>query len=493
MRSGIFLGLATCAAMLAGAALAGPGSITPHFVEGACKLPAKGVEMRCGQVIAPERRDGKSARAIALEVQILPASRTPRQADPIIFLGGGPGEILTDKAALIAQASGIRDRDIILLDQRGLGLSRPALVCPEVDRDDRLDGFVPDAERERWLKACAGSYAGQADLSAYSTAENARDVVDVIRALGYRSWNIIGVSYGTRLGLSVMRLKPEGLRAVVLDSPYPPEINGFDDKPALFFDQLDKLLADCAAEPACKAAYPDLRARLVARLEALIHKPALAEVSSRQGDRGGQARITTRLVMGDLRRAMYSHDALPRIPSALDALAKGDYATFFDRLDGPRHPGHDDRVPGGFAAGMQLSIQCQDEQGWGGKRRAPAGDWPKAVFDAFQYPYDRSDCATWSVAAAPSALHDRVKSDIPALILAGDLDPVTPPSLGQSALKGLTNGRLIALHGLGHSVTTTACGQMLIAQFIADPRAPIDQACVARQRAEFQFKVAAGR
>lgn len=489
MRSGIFLGLATCAAMLTGAASASPRPIAPRFVEGACKLPAKGVEMRCGQVIVPERRDGKSVRTIALEVQILPASRTPRQADPIIFLGGGPGEILTDKAALIAQASGIRDRDIILLDQRGLGLSRPALVCPEVDRDERLDGFVPDAERKRWLKVCADSYAEKADLSAYSTAENARDVVDVIGALGYRTWNIVGVSYGTRLGLSVMRLRPEGLRAVVLDSPYPPEINGFDDKPALFFDQLDKLMADCAAQPACGAAYPELRVRLVARLETLTRQPVLAEVSNRPGDRSGQARITTRLVMGELRRAMYNHAALPRVPSALDALAKGDYAVFFDRLDGPRHPGHDDRVPGGFAAGMQLSIQCQDEQGWGGRRRAPAGAWPKAVFDAFQYPYDRRDCATWRVAVAPPALHDRVKSDIPTLILVGDEDPVTPPSLGQSALKGLPNGRMIALHGLGHSVTTTACGQILISGFIADPAAALDQACVARQRADFQFKV----
>lgn len=481
------LGLMMAAAPVTG--VAAPAE--PRFVEGDCKLPAKGVEMRCGQVIVPERRDGRSTRTIALEVQIVLANRTPRQADPIVFLGGGPGIILTDKAAAVSRAVGLRDRDIVLLDQRGVGLSRPALTCAEPTRDERLDGYESKAERRISLKACRDSNAKVADLSAFSTAENAADVVDVARALGYPRWNILGVSYGTRLGLSVMRLKPAGLRAVVLDSPYPPEVNGFDDKPALFFEQLDRVLADCAAEQACNAAYPDLRNRLIARLSSLVTRPASAVLPSNHSRASREATVSARLALDNLRRAMYSHSALPRVPAALDALAKGRYATFFNRLDGSRDGSGDEtnRVPGGFAAGMQLSIQCNDEQGWSKGHRRPAGNWPRKVFEAFEYAYDRPDCAIWRVTSAPAALHARIRSDIPTLILAGAYDPVTPPALGEAALKGLPNGRLISFPGLGHGLTETMCGQIVLTQFIADPRASLDQSCVEGLGRDFRFAV----
>nr|WP_243451902.1 alpha/beta fold hydrolase [Sphingosinicella soli] len=447
--------------------------------------------MRCGQVIVPERRDGRSTRTIALEVQIVLADRSPRQADPILFLGGGPGIILTDKAAAVSRAAGLRDRDIVLLDQRGVGLSRPALTCPEPTRDERLDGFESESERRDSVRACSEANAKIADLSAFSTAENAADVIDVARALGYDRWNILGVSYGTRLGLSVMRLKPEGLRAVVLDSPYPPEVNGFDDKPAMFFEQLDLVLADCAAEAVCSAAYPDLRSRLIERLSGLTETPARAVLTSNRTGASREATVSARLVLDNLRRAMYSHGALPRIPAALDALAKGEYAAFFDRLDGTRDAGGDEqkRVPGGFAAGMQLSIQCNDEQEWAKGHRRPAGDWPRPVFAAFKYAYDRPDCATWKVASAPAALHARVHSDIPTLILAGAYDPVTPPVLGEIALKGLPNGRLVNFPGLGHGLTETMCGQTILTGFIVDPQAPLDQSCVEDLRRNFRFTV----
>ncbi len=458
----------------------------PRFVEGACKLPAAGVAMRCGQVIVPERRDRPAGRTIALSVQVVLANRSPVHGDPIILLGGGPGEILTDKAAAVARATGLRDRDIILLDQRGLGLSSPALLCDEPDRDERLQGFATEAERRKRLKACAQRHSRDTDLSAYSTAENAADVIDVIQALGYRDWNILGVSYGTRLGLAVMRMKPAGLRSVALDSVYPPQVNGFDAKPAYFFDQLDRLIVDCMASAPCARAYPDLRSRVIRRLEGLAVRPVRAPIDA------GMATISARLVLGDLRRAMYHHEALPRIPGALEALAHGDYAAFYRRLEGakPASAQGEGRIPGGFAAGMQLSIQCQDEQGWGGTLTRPAGNWPAKVVAAFQYPYGRKDCRTWRVRSAPNALHTAVRSDLPVLILSGQYDPVTPPVLGQMLLTDLPHARMFVIPGHGHALTDTLCGQVLLGQFIADPAAPIDDSCVARTGNAFNFTLA---
>jgi len=490
---GILSALAGLSALFAGGApaLAHPLAPSARFVEGPCRLPVADVAMRCGEVLVPERRDGGSSRTIALGVQVVMANREPRQADPIILLGGGPGEILTDKAPAIAMSAGVRDRDVILLDQRGVGLSRPALVCTDVAPDERIEGFLAPAERARRLKACAERYSRDTDLSAYSTVENAADVVDVIRALGYRQWNILGVSYGTRLGLTVMRMKPQGLRSVALDSPYPPEVNGFDAKPALFFDQLDKVLADCAADADCARAYPNLKTRAVDALLTLTRRSAPAQLRPQNGGSPKPAQVSARLALGDLRKAMYNHDALHRVPMALDRLAKADYAGYFAALDGPRNSDipSPPRPPGDFSLGMQLSVQCSDEQGWGGRRRPVSGSWPPEVVAAFKYPYDRPDCQAWKVRSAPAALHGRVSSDLPVLILVGGYDPVTPPVLAKAMLPALPQARLVVMPGRGHSITTTQCGQMLLSQFIADPARPPDESCVTATGRDFHFQI----
>lgn len=474
-------------------AAARPATVRPapaaRFLEGPCLLPAQDVAMRCGVVLVPERRDGRSDRMISLAVQVLLASRQPAHADPVMLLGGGPGQILTDKAQGLSRSSGLRDRDIILLDQRGVGLSRPALVCDGMEVDERIHGFMSPDERKRVLAACADRYGRETDLSAYSTAENAADVIEVVRALGYKQWNVLGVSYGTRLGLNIMRLKPEGLRAVILDSPYPPTVNGFDAKPTLFFDQLDRLIAGCAADAECARAYPDLKQRVVAALSRLAAHPVQAQLTSRRTPGPPQtATVSARLVLGHLQSAMYDHQALRRIPAALDSLSKDDYAGYFTLLDGPRDPSSRPPPPGGFAHGMQLSVQCNDEQGWGGTPQATVSDWPRDVLGAFKYSYGREDCQTWRVDAAAPALHAPVVSDLPVLVLVGDYDPVTPPVVARGLLPDLKNARLVVMPGAGHVVTGVPCGQALASQFMTDPAKPLDDHCVAQVGRDFHFQ-----
>ena len=150
-----------------------------------------------------------------------------------------------------------QNRDLILLDQRGTGYSEPTLDCPEfaeVDEQENPGALCYDRLTEEGI-----------NLAAYNTQENAADVADLRVALGIEEWDLLGISYGTRLALEVMRRHPEGVHAVILDSPFPPNADTPVDEVYSFIDALTELFADCERGDYCRENYPDLEAVWVFR------------------------------------------------------------------------------------------------------------------------------------------------------------------------------------------------------------------------------------
>src|SRR5439155_13420646 len=182
--------------------------------------------------------------------------------DPIVYLDGGPGGQTLRQAKRIFDnfASFAPDRDFVLFDQRGIGYSEPALDCPEhtqflydtLDQDDNSIRVVRDYNAS--IRACHDRLVDQGiDLWAYTTAASAADVNDLRIALGYRTWNLLGASYGTRLGLAVMRSFPQGVRSVVLDSTIPPQLEPGGG--ASFMRSLDVLFNRCTNDTSCNRSY----------------------------------------------------------------------------------------------------------------------------------------------------------------------------------------------------------------------------------------------
>src|SRR6185503_15624183 len=95
------------------------------------------------------------------------------------------------------------------------------------------------------------------DPASATSAENAADVNDLRLALGYDQWNLYGVSYGTRLALTVVRDYPQSVRSVILDSVYPLQVNLYTDLPENFDRALKVLFETCAADADCSSTYPD--------------------------------------------------------------------------------------------------------------------------------------------------------------------------------------------------------------------------------------------
>ena len=112
------------------------------------------------------------------------------------------------------------------------------------------------------------------DLRQYNSIASATDLIALMQALDYDTFNLYGISYGTRLALVTMRDYPNaGIRSVILDSTYPVGLPGFERYPAEPHEVVIQLFADCFLDPVCNDAYPNLKARFIALLATLERQP----------------------------------------------------------------------------------------------------------------------------------------------------------------------------------------------------------------------------
>ncbi|MDR6293010.1 MULTISPECIES: alpha/beta fold hydrolase [Inquilinus] len=458
--------------------LAFPASATPTFESARCVFPVpRGERATCGFVAVPAHREGMRGRDIRLYVAVLHSQAPSPLPDPVIFLNGGPGDAaFGEDADTWWQASRpIRAaRDFIVFDQRGVGQSRPSLDCPELDRiADR--NWKPGLSRAEILAmerpaaaACHDRLTrGGIDLSAYTTAEAAADVDDIAAALNYESYNLIGVSYGSRVALAVMRDFPDRVRSTVLDSVYPPGIFDLDTQPALIARVFRRLFEDCKADTDCETEYP----LLGPRFDGMLAQLRAAPETIRHGRKS--IRVDDGIVLDALYAAFYDPTTLADLPGLTDKVARGDLAALTPWI-GPVFSGGPNR-----AEGLALSVACSES-------------WPFATRDALAasvaaaepyggdaaYALEWQSCESWHVPPISAVDAVAVSSTVPTLLLTGSFDPITPPEYAYIAAQTLTNGRVIEFRAGSHSLLTTeACAPQLVARFIEAPTAPLDEFC----------------
>jgi pimeloyl-ACP methyl ester carboxylesterase len=221
------------------------------------------VRIECSWLVVPEDRSHPGGRNVRLAVAVMRAASASGKT-PVVFLHGGPGVSGIDPGygALPGSArdSLRRDRDLVFYDQRGAGYSRPRL-CPEYDDSiaanrNRITRATGSDVRAPLIRACIASLgAAGINPDAYNTTASAHDLVDLRRALGHSHWDVDGASYGARLAQEAMRVDPAGIRSVVLIGPVPPALQQLDS-PVIYQRTLERLFAACAADAACRAAFP---------------------------------------------------------------------------------------------------------------------------------------------------------------------------------------------------------------------------------------------
>ena len=448
--------------------------------------------VECGALVVPENYEQPEARQIRLAVAIFRHPSGNPEPDPIIYLTGGPGGSSLKFGNRFGDSHYAPflplNRDMIVFDQRGAGYSEPALECPDyayllaelLDLEWEGQTLSRDAVRLRQqesLMECGAELSAQYDLSQYNSAVSARDIESLRIALGYEQVNLWGVSYGTRLALTMMRDYPASIRSVILDSAYPLEVNGFTDIPANWTHALNALFDACVTDADCNAAYPDLRDVFLATVHELQTHPVRVTATNFLPRATYANTVFDGVLYQQLTFLMlYDTELLPFLPGMMMDVHNGDLQRYIDFISVPI-------VLERYASrGMHYAVQCREELTFTEPGAIQAAysmyEELQMLVPAFESAF--AICASFQTGQAPAIENEPVTSDIPTLILAGHFDPITPPEWGQLVHANLSNSFYVEFPTMAHGIIgTDSCSTQIAIDFFDSPTRTPDTTCVA--------------
>lgn len=445
-----------------------------------CELPVVGtrpsnpLNAECTTLKVPENWELKGGREIELAIALVP-SRSPRpEPDPVFMLAGGPGQSARESWRQVAGVfqDVLANRNVILLDQRGTGASH-RFDCPEpVDVDPNAVEVDPDMAAAM-AQSCLDAVKDTHDARYYTTEDAARDLDHVREALGAQLVNLVGVSYGTRMGQIYSKRYPQHVRTLLLDSVVPNELMLGTEHAVNLEDALRMQLARCTEDQECTARFGDPYATLKQLASDLKAHPRSARIRDPRSGESMDYPLNAGSLAVVARMYMYSGETAALLPVTLTEAKAGR----FDALLAQASMMSDD-LGSQIASGMHWSILCAEDA---------AGFVPRPQDDGLLLGQDFITlvihwCAEWPKREIPADYHQPMQGDTPTLILSGQYDPVTPPRYGEQVVKNLANGRHLLVPGQGHSVMGRGCGPKLLTEFINTADAmKLDADCLKEQ------------
>lgn len=425
-----------------------------------------GRDVRCGYLTVPEYHARPSGQSLRLAVAISTSRLQKRPDDPVIFLGGGPGDpalgTLGPSLGSGSIDSLVGARDLVLIDQRGTGFSQPFIGCPEVVQANLVAAQAkPNPTTEaagltKSLRACrARIVKAGVDPSAYTTPENALDMIDLIHVLGYSSVNLYGLSYGTRLALTVMRFAPAELRSVVLDAVFPPTQNSF--APGAAIARSFKLLfAQCAGAAKCRSGHPSLQASFDAVVTRLDRSSVQITVHPGGGNASLKVWLTGQGLASLVFEGLYDWQTIPILPDVIWQANHGRYGGVAKLYE--RH----ELALAAESWGMHYSVMCSEDAPFTtisaitkssqGLAKSMREDFRTNLVSVWQA------CKTWNVSSVGPAQKKPVSSTVPTMLMNGEFDPVTLPAATAAAAKSLSHAYSYPFPGMSHGVVISGHG-----------------------------------
>ena len=452
------------------------------------------ITARCYRFSVPESRAGRNDKILDLPVVVLSVPDVRKREDPVIYLAGGPGDGAWLDAEridfwweFVADNAWLNERDLILMDQRGTGLTEPRMDCPEqeaVQVKSLAFGLDRETARKAWLEATAQCRkrieAEGHDPLSYTSRESVNDLHALKRALKLDRWNVYGLSYGTRLALTYMRDHPSDLRSVILDSVYLPESKFMEDDPWRTDRAFRVLLEGCRRSTDCARWYPDLDQRLLALVRRLNETPIERTVDLPDGRRA-RVVLTGELLINYLFQNLYNRSSLETVPQIIDLFENGSDDAITAEI-GYLADLYIDRSDWGEA--LDLSVDCHEEVPFNDLSKVGAGYARYPLLESFAN--DGSwglSCTQWPMGPTDAAEDAPIYSDIPTLLLTGHYDPITPPEYAKVAASRLSHSYYFEFSNVGHDVLSNEpCAGILAQQFLDKPDTRPADACVDQLR-----------
>jgi pimeloyl-ACP methyl ester carboxylesterase len=483
MRSLLLLlplvGLASCsptkpAPLAPSAASARSASPSISLALAPCTLPGIPRPAKCGTAVVLEDRALGRGRTVSLKVVVVPATQAPAAPDPFVFVVGGPGQAATDAVPAALEYPKINaSHDFVFVDQRGMGHDSP-LRCKVIEGTDvgRLpSGELPEAK----LRACLASM--DANPAMYTTTIAADDLDEVLGTLGYAQANVMGTSYGTFAVQTFAHAHPARVRTLILDGVVPPDFDfvvGFAPSSQV---ALEQTLAECAADAACHARYPDPQRALDRAFARLDAHPETLMAEGPEG-KTYPVLVDRRAFALALRNPLYTASQRGYALRMIHDVADGKLERLGSSLLDTAFTIGDELSVGGY-----LSVACTESLAgvtMADVEKASAGTFLGTARAAPVV----SACRFWPIGKVPAWIHEPVSGDVAALLFGGTQDPATPLAGLRKAMAKLKNAQAVVVPGAGHDVEG-ACLDGIVAAFLEHPLAKVDTSCVKPISAHF--------
>ena len=414
---------------------------------------------RCGTLRVPENRDDPRSRSIGLHVAVVPALRVQPLGDPLFVLAGGPGQGASDFYASVSAAfSRIRrDRDIVLVDQRGTGRSNR--VDCQFDDDVEFAATQPEQLAVQ-ARACLDSL--EADIRYYTTSIAVHDLDEVRRELGYDKLNFYAVSYGTRVAQHYLRRYPTHVRSLILDGVVPVDLALGPDVALQAQRALDTLFERCSRDAECSKRFPRVQQSWSALRERLQREPLQVDLPDPLTAQRTSSMVGVPQLSAAVRLLTYSDETASVLPLLIHrAYVEGQPQSLVAQYLMIKRSTETQ-----IAYGMHFAVTCsEDAPRW--NRESVSEEALAATYLGKSFMQGlRSMCSVWPRGPVDGDFNAPLNSPAPVLILSGANDPVTPQDYGNRAIRGFPNGSHIVVGGQGHGQLANGCMPRVVADFI---------------------------
>jgi pimeloyl-ACP methyl ester carboxylesterase len=417
-----------------------------------CYLPGREDRVTCLQLAVPLDWAAPKAAKISLFAAVIPALSRSNSSDPVFLLPGGPGQSGDSLLDLVPTAFRIinQSRDLVLMYPRGTHRSTLLACAPH------KGAMLSEAAALAQLSVCAK--AQKTDPRFFTAPDIARDMEAVRQALGYGRINIWGGSFGTRLAQHYELLYPATTRSLILDAATPITQSILLSSPSSMERALDSIARACSKDSSCARSAPRLKADIVALTTRLTAKPQTMMLTDPATLAQQRITLDGKSFLMAIRLSLYAPQTRAMLPPLIEAAKLGNYQPFAAFT---ASSGLDDQM---MSSGAHLSAMCAEDVARTNLAQMQAAN-NATILGSMEYENYQAQCARWPHRIL-TPMAPWKKSPVPALVLSGALDPVTPPALGAASAALFTAARHIIIPASGHISSGFACAPNLLAEFL---------------------------